>query len=508
MASSFRPNDQEDNGGVLISYNLSHIPAASVKASNFILLPSRPPTASEDFNFAFLEGCGFLIFAWKSTLRDLSFLQYVGRYGETAGAAVSERIQCATPEFFIVAAGDLLVRCHQLAAVVDRSNSSVRSQRQLNSTVTGSAPGGVEEEASSDVGRKRPREQEVTQGERSWVTLYDLDGTGHQSRLKTDITSREAELGVVFRVTEPGRWQSLMGKDFVLQVSLCNDIVVEQAMVSSGVRQAAFISCGLLDRIYLLGFQTDSARLRQLLTGQFGGSAVGALSIQDFLGKDVQLPREDFPDGESNRILATAIRNMEIVLAVYYSPAFIGSLAEFVECLQGVERPMDLAPSGFLGVEMVLTKYFRTLRSEALPERLARNPGECAGLLKKDMADFVLLASHQGTLSEAVARYNKYSRHNGKKQIRPERRSDSPAVKTEGEAPVLGVCINFFGGQLKIENPRTGKQYECTRPAGECPFRHQRSNGMTKTAMLAVVGKFPVQPRGYFEKAIASLPRE
>ena len=106
----------------------------------------------------------------------------------------------------------------------------------------------------------------------------------------------------------------------------------------------------------------------------------------------MQLPMEDFPDAESNKILAPAIRNLEIVLAVYYSPAFIGSLAEFVECLQGVERPMDLAPSGFLG-HAVFTIYFRTLRSEALPERLAKNPGECAGLLKKDMAEFVLLAS-------------------------------------------------------------------------------------------------------------------
>ena len=31
---------------------------------------------------------------------------------------------------------------------------------------------------------------------------------------------------------------------------------------------------------------------------------------------------------------------------------------------------------------------------------------------------------------------------------------------------------------------------------------------MTKTAMMAVVGEFPVQPTDYFEKAIASLPRE
>ena len=79
--------------------------------------------------------------------------------------------------------------------------------------MTESAPAGEEKEASSDVGRKRPREQEGLQGERTWVTLYDLDGVGHQSRLKTDTTSREAELGVLFRVTEHGIWPSLMGKD-------------------------------------------------------------------------------------------------------------------------------------------------------------------------------------------------------------------------------------------------------------------------------------------------------
>ena len=119
---------------------------------------------------------------------------------------------------------------------------------------------------------------------------------------------------------------------------------------------------------------------------------------------------------------------------------------------------MDLAPSGFLG-HAVFTIYFRTLRSEALPERLAKNPGECAGLLKKDMAEFVLLASHHVvTLSEAVARCNKYSRHNGKKQIRPARRTDSPALNTEGEAPALGVCINFFWGTFKDKESQNGEK--------------------------------------------------
>ena len=123
---------------------------------------------------------------------------------------------------------------------------------------------------------------------------------GHQSHLKTDITGGEAEIDVLFRVTEPRRWPSLMGKELVLQVIAYNDIVIDQSMISSGARQIAFLSCGLLDRKYLLGFQSDSSRLQKLLMGQF--SAQGTLGIQVFLEKDVLLPMEDFPSTESNKI--------------------------------------------------------------------------------------------------------------------------------------------------------------------------------------------------------------
>ena len=43
-----------------------------------------------------------------------------------------------TPESFIVAVGDLLESCHQLAAavVIDSSNSRERSKRKINSIIT------------------------------------------------------------------------------------------------------------------------------------------------------------------------------------------------------------------------------------------------------------------------------------------------------------------------------------------------------------------------------------
>ena len=87
----------------------------------------------------------------------------------------------------------------------------------------------------------------------------------------------------------------------------------------------------------LLGFQSDSAQHQKLLTGHFGGSAPGNYVSKIFWGEIYS-----YRDAESNRILAIAMRNQGIVLAVYYSPAFIGSLAGFVHCLQGVQLLMGI----------------------------------------------------------------------------------------------------------------------------------------------------------------------
>ena len=91
-----------------------------------------------------------------------------------------------------VAAGDLLERCRRLA-IIDSSGNSERDGKclkKISTTLREAAPRGKEDESSSDVGHKRPREQEGLQDERTWTIWYDLDGKRHQSRLQTDITSR------------------------------------------------------------------------------------------------------------------------------------------------------------------------------------------------------------------------------------------------------------------------------------------------------------------------------
>ena len=104
--------------------------------------------------------------------------------------------------------------------------------------------------------------------------------------------------------------------------------------------------------------------LKKLLTGDFGGSTADALNLQKFAGRSIKIPVEVTPCPNQNMALVTAFRNMDLVLSVFYGAAFRGTITAFIDQLEGLQRPMELAPSGFLlhSVNIVLSKYFRALR--------------------------------------------------------------------------------------------------------------------------------------------------
>ena len=131
----------------------------------------------------------------------------------------------------------------------------------------------------------------------------------------------------------------------------------------------------------LLGFQSDSAQHQKLLTGHFGGSAPGELCIQDFLESDLQLPRcREQADTSHSHAEPRNSAGGVLFPSIHRIVGGICSLS--ARCS---------APDGYLGnvVDMVLSIYFRPLRTVALPGRSARNPGECTQLLKK-IEEFVL----------------------------------------------------------------------------------------------------------------------
>ena len=141
-------------------------------------------------------------------------------------------------------------------------------------------------------------------------------------------------------------------------------MLLEQAELRSPEREEGYISCGLLDRIRRLNICRDSRQLRKLMKGLFGGSDEGNLGLRDFLSPRMSIPADPFPCKQNNLILVVALKNLELVLRVVFASAFENSIAEFIKCLEGESRPLELVPSGFLlhAVETLLTQYFRRLR--------------------------------------------------------------------------------------------------------------------------------------------------
>ena len=58
---------------------------------------------------------------------------------------------------------------------------------------------------------------ELMPGEKNLAYIYDLDGVGHPTRSKKDITQRAADLYFGFRFVEKERWTHLMGMNLESQ---------------------------------------------------------------------------------------------------------------------------------------------------------------------------------------------------------------------------------------------------------------------------------------------------
>jgi hypothetical protein len=76
---------------------------------------------------------------------------------------------------------------------------------------------------------------------------------GYAVRDKSDLISREEELGFAFRAIDRERWDQLAGKDFRLQAGLYRIFILQQGRLREDHRHKAFTSCGVLDQFQGLG---------------------------------------------------------------------------------------------------------------------------------------------------------------------------------------------------------------------------------------------------------------
>ena len=426
----FKRDGYDGEGFLRLSFNARMQPWQDMATKSFFILPALMPPEGQMLTMAFLDSS--LVQLWQLRGKPTSTKTYAMLVG-TAGSGeppadaslVGARVNVATPSSFLAVVEELeevaMRHAEGLSAKLKRTHEVETSvadtdEDHLDKRMRGGLQDGV---GVQNQGEKQS----------SKLLLIDLEGGVHPTRVKKDMAEREKELGVVFRVCERKRWPYTMGTECILQVEEYARVISEQSVSRASERDVGFECCSLLDRIWNLGFSSDMPLLKKLLTGDFGGSTADALNLQKFAGRSIKIPVEVTPCPNQNMALVTAFRNMDLVLSVFYGAAFRGTTTAFIDQLEGLQRPMELAPSGFLlhSVDIVLSKYFRALRMATTVAnaglRDISTPINCAARLSAVLQEFSSTIDTQEKLSEAMAWY----------QLRENRTKVSNAAK--GVAP-------------------------------------------------------------------------
>jgi hypothetical protein len=497
--SRFSHDAYGEGGPLRLSFNAAMRSWQDMEKKSIFLLPAAALPDGTDLTWGFLDNS--MVQMWQlrgrptSTMTHAMLVGLVGPGLQQPGAlAIGSRVSFGTPTYFLSAVEDLedLAMQHAAAwAVAERRRlEAVRDDGIESEHVAKRIRLGVQEDGGVH-----------SQGEKKDTkVLLDLEGRPHTTRVKTDLADREKMLGVVFRVCDERRWQHIMGTECVLQVEEYARVINEQSTLRISERDAGFKHCGLLDRVYGLGFSVDIPLLKKLLTGDFGGPLGDALDLQKFAGRTVKIPTELTPCTQQNRALVAAIKNMELVFMIFYGAAFYKATDHFVDQLEGLNRPLELAPSGFLlhSLEVALSRFFRTLRMATTTSnkslRDVSSPAACSAYLSVVLKDFVSSLDTQEKLNEAMARYQlldyrgrlgnlcKVAAVASKVEVK------SIVVPPSASSAVTkAMCGEHFAGQLKAIDPRTSRTFTCTYGDG-CRFAHDDVTKWTEEKKSATAG--------------------
>ena len=493
--AGFVHNEYQGEGSLRLSFNAAMCSWQEMGKKTFFLLPAVPPPEGSNMSLAFLDNS--VVQLWqlrgKPTVTT-TYAMLVGLAGNghqpPNALAIGTRVRVNTPAYFLTAVEELEDVAMQQAAAW-----SMAEKRRLEEPLR---DGQAEEHLEKRVRLGVQEELGVqSQGEKKYViALLDLEGGVHVTRIKRDLAEREKELGVVFRVCQSERWPYIMGTECVLQVEEYARVINEQSTLRLTERDPGFQCCGLLDRVYTLNFSVDIPLLKKLLTGDFGGPPGDALDLQKFAGRAVKIPTELTPCSQQNRALVVAVKNMEMVFVIFYGSAFHKSTDIFVDQLEGLSRPLELAPSGFLlhSLEVALSKYFRTLRmatttSNALLRDVS-TPVACATHLSLVLKNFVSTLDTQEKLTEAMARYQllDYRSRLGNPSIKIEGKLKA-SISTTNADTIKPVCGEHFAEQVKALDPKTSRTFTC-QYGDACRFHHGDISKWTvakKTATAATL---------------------
>ena len=482
--AGFIHDEYRGEGSLRLSFNATMRSWQDMGKKSIFLLPAIPLPEGEKLSMSFLDDSTVQMWQLRGKPSSTTtFAMLVGLTGKghrpLDTLPVGTRVSVATPTYFLQAVEELEgVAMHQVAAW------TVSEKRRLEDNLEG---------AHLDKRLRLGMQDDWgvhSQGEKKYVSvLIDLEGRAHTTRVKKDLAEREKELGVIFRVCDGERWPYVMGTECELQAEEYARVINEQSTLRITERDPGFKCCGLLDRVFNLNFSVDIPLLKKLLTGDFGGPPGDALDLQKFAGRAVKIPIELTPCPHQNRALVVAVKNMELVFVIFFGSAFHKATDAFVDKLEGLHRPMELAPSGFLlhSLELALSKYFRALRMATttvnMTLRDVSTPAACATYLSLVLKTFVSTLDTQEKLNEAMARYQLLDYRsrlgNPAKTLLPGSKSE-PKVKAAVSADAKkAVCGEHFAGQVKAQDPRTSRTFTC-QYGDACRFHHDDITNWTE----------------------------
>lgn len=456
----------------------------AVAAAATIVIPERVPGPTEQENFSFLSKTPLMFCKVQGTPGARSTFGICSEYSEGYGPrplVVGALIRFPTPDFFLVVKGVLLDATSTTVAILGEK----RPHQEL------SVDGG--------------NQLELMPGEKNLAYIYDLDGVGHPTRSKKDITQRAADLYFGFRVVEKERWTHLMGMNLELQPTDYLRMIEEQARTRSSAREAAFASCGMVSRIRDLRFSENQKQLKFLLTGAIITGGDDCLSLHDFESKGFPIATGRLPDVRSNENLATTLRNLEAVMVVFYSSAFLGVFAEILGHIEGFARPLELVSADFLkhSVETELSKFFRVTRSQihsydttmrmSSPKLCALNLTSFINNLVKDLSNdierarneeyFLLNLRIEESSSKSTAKYST-------RQSTASSLSASSTTATAAAATEMPLCGSHIGALLKATHSRTNTVFVC-KAGDSCKFQHVAIDGKSKKEIIGMIATLP-----------------
>ena len=322
--------------------------------------------------------------------------------------------------------------------------------------------------------------------------MNDLDGGRYHTRNKTDLGTREEELHFLFRALDVDRREGAMGVDYLLQKEKYRALIVSEAKSRTELRNPAYTSCGLYDRVYKLRLFTEPVKLKLFLTGNVLTEEIPTLTLIDFMGSQ-PLVEGEFICPKQNAPLVATLQNLQLVLQVLLSNEFEDSIEPFISHLQGKLRPLELVKSNLLRftVEAVLRKFFNvvsTVRTSKLPGVAAvKTSAKCSAYLQSLFSDLKeTLSDHQSRgIEESYFHRAMGLNISSASVLSNESKPDLPTKTKVTGRP----CSGFIGEQLKAKLA-DGSLYKCTYGA-DCTFRHATIKGKSDKELSELLSQLP-----------------